>query len=299
MLIGGVARDGTSIRVDDEGVSSQTCVLQGLPETAPRISSHRDSWSTRAASSSTSTSSTATTSKEQSECTASHFACVTKKNLFLVGVFTPLDMGVIEYLRDRGADCVGQAVQLFVALAKGRDFDVLEIRCDGEGAVGAITAELNLQGIKVPIAGPRKSQTVKGRHRCHELSLPFVRTKLLIIWCTKFSMHCVNLHPSANATDTVCPHEQFSGIKVDTKRDLRVAFGDFVIATPAETNNSMEPRSEPHIALGGRHNLTGSVWMLPQDGEDRLARSVHTRAHAHLCCGTNHCTCPPSGIRAR
>lgn len=193
-----------------------------------------------------------------------------KKIPFLLGVFTPLDLTMIEFLRDRGVECVGQALHLFIALAKGRGFDVLEVRCDGEGAVGALSTELNLQGIKVFIAGPgqhvhvveRKSQTVKSRHRCHELSLPFVMTKLLIIWCMKFCTHCVNLQASANATDTVCPYEQFSGIKLDAKRDLRVAFGDFVMATPAETNNSMEPRSEPFIALGGKHNLTGSVWML-------------------------------------
>jgi hypothetical protein len=75
-------------------------------------------------------------------------------------------------------------------------------------------------------------------------------------------MSCVNLQPSATSVDKVSPFEQFSGLKLDAKRDLRVAFGDYVLATVAETDNSMRPRVEPCIALGGKLNLTGSVWML-------------------------------------
>ena len=41
-----------------------------------------------------------------------------------------------------------------------------------------------------------------------------------------------------------------------------MAFGDCVLATVAETDNSMRPRVEPCSALGGKLNLTGSVWML-------------------------------------
>ncbi len=72
----------------------------------------------------------------------------------------------------------------------------------------------------------------------------------------------VNLQPSATSVDKVSPFEQFSGLKLDAKRDLRAAFGDYVLATVAETDNSMRPRVEPCIALGGKLNLTGSMWML-------------------------------------
>ena len=68
----------------------------------------------------------------------------------------------------------------------------------------------------------------------------------------KFCTNCVNLQPSATSTDNVSPFEQFSGLKLDAKRDLRVAFGDYVLATVAETDNSMLPRAEPCIALGGK-----------------------------------------------
>jgi len=51
-------------------------------------------------------------------------------------------------------------------------------------------------------------------------------------------------------------------MKLDGKRDLHVAFGDYVLATQANTDNSMLPRAEPCIALVGKSNLMGSVLML-------------------------------------
>jgi hypothetical protein len=62
-------------------------------------------------------------------------------------------------------------------------------------------------------------------------------------------MHCVYLQPGDSSVDKVSPYEQFSGLKLDEKRDLRVAFGDYVLAPPVETNNSMGPRCEPCIAF--------------------------------------------------
>ena len=105
-------------------------------------------------------------------------------------------------------------------------------------------------------------RTLKSRHRCHEMGLPFIMTHTLIIWCVQFCMHCIKLQPTASSVDKVSPYEQFFGLKLDAKRDLHVAFGDYLLATAAETNNSMGPRCEPFVALGEKGNPTGNVWML-------------------------------------
>ena len=76
-----------------------------------------------------------------------------------------------------------------LAKAASRSFDVVELRCDGEGAIGALTTALPASGIVVAIAGPgqhvavvkRMARTLKGRYRCHELALPFVMTNTLIV----------------------------------------------------------------------------------------------------------------------
>jgi hypothetical protein len=75
-------------------------------------------------------------------------------------------------------------------------------------------------------------------------------------------MHSVNLQPNASSVDKVSPYEQFSGLKLDAKRDLRVGFGDYAVATNATTDSSMGPRAGQFIALGGKGGPTGSAWML-------------------------------------
>jgi hypothetical protein len=139
-----------------------------------------------------------------------------------------------------------------LAKAASRHFHVLEIRCDGEGAVGTLTAAMRLSGIRISIAGPGQhvsgvkcmAKTVKSRHMCHEFALLFVITHTLLLWCMKFCMNYVNLQHNAMSIDKVSPFEKLSGLKLVAKRELRVAFGDCVLATVIETDNSMLPRVE-------------------------------------------------------
>ena len=193
-----------------------------------------------------------------------------KRVVFLVGVLTPLGLGLVEFLRDRLVDSIKTAVKIMLATAASRSFNVLEIRCNGEKAVGASTMALKHRSLRVSMTGPgqhvsvakRMAQTVNSRFRCHELYLPFFMTHTILVYCMRFCMSCVNLQPSATSIDKVSPFEQFSGMKLDAKRDLRVVFGDYVLVTHANTDNSPLPRAEPCIALGGKFNLTGSVLML-------------------------------------
>ena len=59
-----------------------------------------------------------------------------------MGVLTPLEIGMVEFLRDRYTDSVETAMRTMLAKAATKSFDVLEIRCDGEVAVGALTAAI-------------------------------------------------------------------------------------------------------------------------------------------------------------
>lgn len=107
----------------------------------------------------------------------------------------------------------------------------------------------------------RMSQTLKARVRAQVTSLPFVMPALLLEYCVYFCARCVNLQPSADSRDAVSPEEQFSGLKLDAKRDLKCGFGDFVHATEAETDNSMNARTTGCVALLPTGNPTGSVQM--------------------------------------
>jgi len=113
-----------------------------------------------------------------------------KKVAFLLRVLTPLGLGIFEFLRDRSVDSVQMGVRTMLAKAAIRSFDVFEIRCDGKKAVGALAAALEQRDMRVSIAGPgqhvsvveRMAQTVKSRHRCHELAISFVMNRTLLVY---------------------------------------------------------------------------------------------------------------------
>ena len=132
--------------------------------------------------------------------------------------------------------------------------------------------ELNGLGIPVSPSGPgqhvspveRLNQEFKKRVRSHEHGLPFVMCKVVLIYCILFCMRCINLKPSSTSIDRISPMEQFSGLKLDVSRDLRVGFGDYLEATVPNTNNTMAARTEGGLALLPTGNLQGSVhvWTL-------------------------------------
>jgi hypothetical protein len=77
-----------------------------------------------------------------------------KKIVFLLGSLTLLGLSLIEFLRDRSTDSVEMAVGTIVTKAASKSFYVLEICCDGEGTVGALTTEMEQRSLRASIAGP-------------------------------------------------------------------------------------------------------------------------------------------------
>ncbi len=75
-----------------------------------------------------------------------------KKIAFLLDLLTPLGLGLVRYYRDRSEAHVEAAVRLMLARAASRSFDVVELRCNGEGAIGFLTSALQSSGIVVSIA---------------------------------------------------------------------------------------------------------------------------------------------------
>ena len=192
-----------------------------------------------------------------------------KRLPFLLGVMSPLGLSQCTALKDRGVACVATALRVFFSTAASRGFDCVQLRTDGEGAVGAMAGELNSIGVIVEVAGPgqhvpvveRMIQTVKKRVRTLEHSLPFVMTRLLIIMCVLFCVSRINMQASSASTDRTSPLEQFTGRKLDAKIDLRIQFGDYLQATVPATDNSMATRTQGCIAMLPTGNLTGSVKM--------------------------------------
>jgi hypothetical protein len=193
-----------------------------------------------------------------------------KKIPFLLGVLIPLGLTLCAQIKNRTAAPVAAAIRKFISTAASRDFDILQLRIDGEGALGPMVNELSRIGITIDVAGPgqhvpvveRRIQTVKQRVRAYDNSLPFVMTRLLLIYCVLFTVSRLNMVPGRMSGSSLSPLEIFSGRKLDSSRDLRIGFGDYVQATVADTNSTLAARTQGCIALLPTGNLTGSVKFL-------------------------------------
>ena len=112
-----------------------------------------------------------------------------KKFAFLLGLSSSLGLGLVYFLRNRYETQVWTALRLMLAKATSSSVDVIELRCDAQGAVGPLTSALRVSDIVVTIADPcqhvavveRMARTPKGRYRCPELALPCGMTQSLIV----------------------------------------------------------------------------------------------------------------------
>jgi len=189
---------------------------------------------------------------------------------FLVGLLYPLELGLVTELADRSLEEIGPKLQVFIATAASKGFDVLEIHTDGEKSIAAMKKELQEIGIEIEPSGPgqhipqveRLIQTIKKRVRAHRHDLPFTMGKVLTEKCVLFCMSRWNMIASANSLDNTSPLEQFTGRKLDAKIDFRVAFGDYVQATnPEKTNGVNDPNTHGCIAVYPLGNSRGTVKM--------------------------------------
>ena len=97
--------------------------------------------------------------------------------------------------------------------------------------------------------------------RAFDSTLPYVMTRLLLVFCVLFVASRINLQPKSLSLDKISPQEQFSGFKLDAAKDLRVGFGKWTQATVPVTDNTMTGRTQGCIALLPTGNSTGSVLM--------------------------------------
>ncbi len=59
--------------------------------------------------------------------------CFIKGLAFLIGKLSPLELGLVLYLKDRTTACVSKGIRSFLSTATSRSFECKEIRTDGEG----------------------------------------------------------------------------------------------------------------------------------------------------------------------
>jgi len=207
---------------------------------------------------------------------------------YLLSVTKPLELLMCNHLGGSKSEAaVWSALTKQFAQYKSRGFQVKTLLSDGEGAIVKLRTAIENQGIVVNPAGPQQHvpeienrvRQVKERLRTHLSNIPFELAATLMVWLVSFCIRSINLQPSSLRTDPSSPFELFFGRKVDYKRDLRVAFGDYVQCHTPPTgysSNSMKPRTAGAIALLPTANLQGSVKFLSLSTKAIITRDKWT-----------------------
>jgi hypothetical protein len=191
----------------------------------------------------------------------------------LVAVATPLDLVLAVSLKladmdkaQRTASAVKEGLDSMMGTMIGQGCSVSAIFSDGEGAIRKLKTHLNMLGIELDISGAgghvarieRKIQMIKERIRAHmtwrlPFTLAFLGIAMLILYCAS------RLNYQKSGVTGGCPREEFSGRRVDGKRDFRAAFGDYVVCTVPDTKNNMESCVTDDYVVLPTGNRTGSV----------------------------------------
>jgi hypothetical protein len=157
-----------------------------------------------------------------------------------------------------------------------------------------ISLDIVSKGQHVP-KPERMGRVIKERIRAHLNTLPFILPFKLLKFLVMFCIATINMQPNLHRSDRASPRELFTQMKLDFKRDLRVAFGDYVFApTEPSVKNSMESRASGCIALYPTGNRTGAVKFYSLANDSIVSRTqwkcvpmpreviLHLNSMAHL-----------------
>ena len=206
---------------------------------------------------------------------------------FLISVSKPLGLTIASHLRNgRGATSMRKAMIHQIHQYTAQGFKIKTLVFDGECAIEAIEADIAALGTKLERVPPgahvgvveRKNQVIKERFRAIKSGLWFTLPLILIPWLVYFCVSRINMLPSRGNMDLTSPRENFTGRKVDFKRDLRMGFGDYVhVHEDRVITNTTQPRTEEALCLLPLSNLAGYAQFLSLKTLKVISRSNFTR----------------------
>lgn len=201
-----------------------------------------------------------------------------EKSLFIVGIIDQIGMTFGQYIRNKSASTLLDALTMMSEQCEKHGWNVT-IRSDNEKSIVNIVNHLRTKqvrdidlvapGTHVPII-ERKIRTLQEKTRAVLSRLPYTAPAFLIKWLVNNVIVTDNMMPTNSGNKPVdehrCPREIFFGRRVDVKKDLKVAFGQYVqlYNTNNQFVNSMNPRTRGAIALGTIPGTNGTTrfWVL-------------------------------------
>lgn len=102
--------------------------------------------------------------------------------------------------------------------------------------------------------------------------MPWELPKATVKDLVAYSVAHLNIRRTTALTENVCPKVLFTGIKINYKKELELAFGDYCEVYDG-TDNTSASRSIPCVALYPTNNSTGSWEFMNLTTKVRVRRS--------------------------
>jgi hypothetical protein len=171
---------------------------------------------------------------------------------------------------------LGMALQSQLEGYRSRGFQLVRVYVDPQSAFRSLTTKY--PGIVIDPSGagdhvPKvdaKIRPIKEVYHGVKEDLPW---KLPLVLVKDFVAYCVaqqNVQFTPAINQHVVPKVLFTGLKVDFKKELSLAFGDYC-EVYVRTDNTSSGRTAPCLALHPYNNATG-LWMF-----------YNLRTHARIC----------------
>jgi hypothetical protein len=186
--------------------------------------------------------------------------------MFLVTVTEPLNLTLQSKVENESRMCLGMGLQGQLAVLRSRGYVPDTVYTDPHSSFRTMTQDFPEVTIDIGGAGnyvskvDAKIRRIKDTYRKVKLGLPWDLPTVLVEDLVAYVVSRLNVRRTTSLSENVCPRVLFTGIPADYKKELLMAFGDYVEAYEG-TDNTSCARSSACIALYPVGNSTRS-WVL-------------------------------------
>ena len=203
---------------------------------------------------------------------------------FLISVAEPLQLTMTTHLAKETSDHLGTALHAHIALLRSRNFNPIRVHVDPQRGFGPLVGRF--PGIEIDISGagdhlPKvdaKIQRIKELCRCVHAGLPWKLPTSRIADMVSYATSRVNTRRTVASSTNTAPRVAFTGRKIEAK-EFEIGFGDYCECKDPKTtsNDAMQDRSEPCIALFPAANSTGAWIFLNLKTNKTVRRARYTK----------------------
>ena len=197
---------------------------------------------------------------------------------YLITVCEPLQLVLQTPIDSEGKTQLGLALQGHLSILRERGFIPTVVYADPQSAFRSLTG--SFPGVVIDITGagdhvPKvdaKIRRIKELCRSVKESLPWKIPKNMQKDLVAYAVGRINIRRTTAINLNICPKVLFTGMKINFKKELELAFGDYAEVYDG-TDNTSTSRSIPCIALYPSNNMNGSWEFMNLRTKQRVRRS--------------------------